>query len=139
MEVQINWVGVALAAASTMVVGSVWYARSVFGSTWMKLAKVKENQMKDGAVQAMVLAFLASLVTAYILAHFAYLSNTFFNNSWMADSVITAFWGWLGFTAARMLTHDLFEGRPNQLTVLNLANELVTFLAMGIVIGLFQP
>jgi hypothetical protein len=64
------------------------------------------------------------------------LSNFFFGNSFLSSALQTAFWAWLGFTAARLITHDAFEGRPMKLTALNLGNELVTFLAMGLVIGL---
>ncbi|MET1156149.1 MAG: DUF1761 domain-containing protein, partial [Arthrobacter sp.] len=42
-----------------------------------------------------------------------------------------------GFTAARFVTHDAFEGRPAGLTVLNIVHELVTFLVMALIIGLF--
>lgn len=139
MNVEVNWLAVFLAAVSTMVVGSVWYAKSVFGETWRKLVHLDEKKMTEGAAKAMSLTFLASLVTAYILAHVAYLSNSYYGNSFLQDSLTTAFWLWLGFTAARMLTHDLFEGRPSKLTVLNLVHELVTLMVMGGVIGLLKP
>jgi hypothetical protein len=51
--------------------------------------------------------------------------------------VLTAVILWIGFTAARMITHDLFDRRPSSLTVLNLAHELVTVVVMGLIIGLF--
>ena len=44
---------------------------------------------------------------------------------------------WIGFTASRMITHDLFDRRPSSLTALNLAHELVTVVVMGLIIGLF--
>ena len=37
------------------------------------------------------------------------------------------------------LTHDAFEGRPLKLTAINLGNELVTIMAMGLIIGLLGP
>lgn len=136
MDVEINYIAVLLAAVSTMVVGSIWYAKPVFGETWQKLVKLDEKKMQANAMKAMSLSFLASLVTAYVLAHVTYLSHSYFDNSFLQDALTTAFWVWLGFTAARMLTHDLFEGRPGKLTVMNLAHELVTLLVMGGVIGL---
>lgn len=139
MDVQVNWLAVLLAAVSSMVVGSIWYAKGVFGKEWMSMVNLDEEKAKEGAVKALSLTFVASLVTAYVLAHVSYLSNQFFGNSFMQDAVTTAFWMWLGFTAARMLTHDLFEGRRKKLTAMNLGNELVTLLVMGIVIGLFKP
>jgi hypothetical protein len=135
VEVEVNYWAVLLAGISSMVVGSIWYAKGVFGDTWMKLAKVDKNKPYNMVV-AMGLTFVASLVTAYILAHVSFLSNQFFDNSFMQDSLTTAFWLWLGFTVARMLTHDLFEGRPVKLITLNAAHEFVTIMVMGLIIGL---
>jgi hypothetical protein len=135
MEVSVNIWAVIAAMVSSMVVGSVWYARSVFGDTWAKLAKV--DLSKDmNSVRPIVITIVVSLVTAYVIAHVAYLSNQFFQNSFLQDSLTTAFWLWLGLTAARFVTHDAFEGRPAKLTILNLGNEFVTIMLMGLIIGL---
>lgn len=136
MEVQVNFLAVVLAMLSSMVVGSVWYARSVFGNTWIKLAKI-DMKRDDGSVfKPIAITAVVSLITAYVLAHVSYLSNQFSGNSFLQDSLTTAFWMWLGFTAARFITHDAFEGRPMKLTALNLGNEFVTIMGMGLVIGL---
>ena len=37
MSVEINWLAVVLATASSMVIGSIWYSKSVFGKTWAKV------------------------------------------------------------------------------------------------------
>lgn len=136
MNVEVNMLSVVLAALSTMVVGSIWYTPKVFGTVWMKLAKVSQKDMKENGFQPIVITLIVSLITAYVLAHVAYLSNQFFNHSFLQDSMTTAIWVWLGFTAARVITHDAFEGRPKKLTLLNIAHELVTFLVMGLIIGL---
>lgn len=137
MEVEVNYVAVVLAMLSSMVVGSVWYARGVFGDTWIKLAKIDMKKNKGPVWKPIVVTAIVSLITAYVLAHVAYLSNQFFHHSFLQDAVTTAFWLWLGLTAARFVTHDAFEGRPVKLTVLNCAHELVTLLVMGVIIGLF--
>lgn len=135
MDVQVNYLAVVLAMLSSMVVGSIWYARAVFGKTWIKLAKVDVKTDTAGMLKPIAVTLVVSLITAYVLAHVAYLSNQFFNNSFLQDTLMTAFWLWLGFTAARFVTHDAFEGRPAKLTVLNLGNELVTIMLMGLIIG----
>lgn len=139
MDVQVNLLAVFLAAVSTMVVGSIWYAKGVFGGEWAKMVKLSDKQMQEAAPKALALAFVASLVSAYVLAHVAYLSDAFFDGSFLKNSLNTAFWLWLGFTGARMLVHDLFERRPAKLTVMNTAHELVTLLVMGLVIGVMAP
>lgn len=136
MNVEVNWVAVVLATLSTMVVGSVWYTPKVFGNTWMRLAKLDKKQLEKNGMLPILITVVVSLITAYVLAHVAFLSNQFFKNSFLQDSLTTAFWLWLGFTAARIITHDAFEGRRKKLTLLTISHELVTFLAMGAIIGL---
>lgn len=138
MEVHVNWLAILLATVSTMAVGSVWYARSVFGNTWIKLARV-DMKKERGMAAPLIGAFVASFISAFVLAHMAYLSNKFFGNSFLQDALATGFWLWLGFTAARLFVHDAFEGRPVRLTVLNAAHELTTIMLMALIIGLLKP
>jgi hypothetical protein len=136
MDVQINGLAVVLAMVSSMVVGMVWYAKPVFGIRWMKLVGMNDQKASKGAGKAIGVTILVSLITAYVLAHVTYLSNSFFGNSFLQDALTTAFWMWLGFVAARVITHDAFEQRPTELTMLTVSHEFVTFMAMGLVIGM---
>jgi hypothetical protein len=141
MNVDVNYLAVFLAALSSMVVGSVWYAKSVFGNTWGKLAKVKMDRPPKAKEMIWLLGstFLASFVTALVLAHLAALAHNFYNNSFLSDALQTGLWAWLGFTALRFYVHDAFENRPVKLTSLNAAHELVTIEIMALVIGLLKP
>jgi hypothetical protein len=139
MNVEVNYLAVFLAGLSSMVVGFIWYSRPVMGKTWQKLVGLKDEDMQKGMASAMILTFIASLVTAYVLAHVAFLSNKFFGHSFLQDTMMTAFWLWLGFTAARMLTHDLFERRPTKLTLMAFTHELITVEVMAVIIGLLKP
>ena len=141
MSVDINWWGVVLATVASMAVGGIWYSKSVFGKTWGRLAGLK----MDGKVSAgdmaplLLIQFAASFITAYVLAHFVFLAHHFYADSWLSDAFSTAVWAWLGFTACRLATHDMFEGRRKKLTLLNLSHELVTFVVMGLVLGWLHP
>lgn len=139
MNVEINWLAVVLATAASMVVGSIWYAKGVLGKRWQKLTGITDAQMKQGAGQAIGITILVSFVTAFVLAHVTYLSHSFFRNSFLYDALMTAFWLWLGLTAARFVTHDVFERRPPALTAMTVVFELVTLLSMGLIIGLVRP
>jgi hypothetical protein len=141
MSVDVNWLAVVLAAVSSMVVGSIWYMPGVFGNAWMKMTKSKMGKGASGAKMAWMYGsvFVASLATAYILAHVTFLANQFFQNSFLEDSLMTAFWLWFGFTAARIYVHDTFEERRKKLTMLNAMHELVTVLVMALIIGLIKP
>jgi len=135
MDVQVNYWAVLAAAVSSMVVGMIWYTPGVFGAKWAKLARVDLKKMSTPQPMPLIVTFILSLITAYVLAHVSFLSNNFFHHSFVQDAVTTAGWLWLGLTATRLWVHDLFESRPWQLTMLNATHELVTLLVMGLVIG----
>lgn len=137
MEIPVNYLAVFLAMASSMVIGTVWYAKSVFGTQWAKLVGLSDEQMKQGSTRAIVVTVIVSLITAYVLAQMAYLANAYLQNSFLMDSVTVAFWLWAGLTAARFITHDAFEQRPRNLTAMNVAHEFVTLILMGLIIGWF--
>lgn len=139
MDVEVNWLAVVLATASSMVVGMIWYAKPIFGNQWAKLVKLDPKKMGEGSTMAISITIVVSFLTAYVLAHVTYLSNQFFQNSFMQDALSTAFWLWLGLTAARMITHDVFERRPFKLTFMNITHEFVTLMVMGFFIGWLQP
>lgn len=137
MSVEVNYWGVIVAMLSSMVIGSFWYAQAVFGKRWAKLANVDMSKDRGNMFKPIVTTMVVSLMTAYVLAHVVYLANQFFGRSFLQDSLTTAFWLWLGFTAARFITHDAFEGRPSKLSFINVGNEFFTIMMMGLVIGLF--
>ena len=134
MVPEINWWAVIAATLSTMVVGTIWYAPKVFGNWWEKTAKV---EMKGSAATAIIVTVIVSFISAWVLAGAAAIAQEFYGGSFLANSIITAIILWAGFTAARFITHDAFENRPRMLTLLNISHELVTFLIMALIIGLF--
>lgn len=134
MVPEINWIAVIVATLSTMVVGSIWYLPRVFGNWWQKAARVETTA---NAVTAIVITIIVSFISAWVLAGAAAIAQEFYGGSFLANTVITAIILWAGFTAARFITHDAFENRPRLLTLLNISHELVTYLVMAVIIGLF--
>jgi hypothetical protein len=134
---EINVLAVILAALSTLVVGTVWYTPRVFGKYWMRTARVNPGGEAKDAVKPILVSLVVSFISAWVLAGSAAIAQEFYGGNFLVNTLITATILWAGFTASRFVTHDAFEGRPAGLTVLNVAHELVTFLVMGLVIGLF--
>ena len=137
MVPEINWLAVVLATISSMIVGAVWYAKPVFGRTWMRLSGISEEDTQRGAALALIITFVVSFFTAAVLAGSAAIAQHFYEGNFFLNAVLTSIILWIGFTASRMLTHDLFDRRPSSLTTLNLAHELVTIVVMGLIIGAF--
>jgi hypothetical protein len=134
---EINIWAVLLATLSSMVVGSVWYTPKVFGNYWMRVAKVTPSGDAKDAVTPILLTLAVSFVSALVLAGSAAISQHFYGGNFLVNTLVTAVILWAGFTAARFITHDAFEGRPAGLTALNCAHELVTLTVMALIIGLF--
>lgn len=136
---EINYWAVILATLSTMIVGSIWYTPKVFGTKWAQLAGVDMNRSGATAVLPIVVTVFVSFVSAWVLAGAATIAWHFYEGSYLWASVLTGIILWAGFTAARFITHDAFEGRPTNLTVINIAHELVTVLVMAVIIGVWPP
>lgn len=134
MVPEINIWAVLAATLSTMVVGFIWYARPVFGNWWMKAARVTEG---GGMVFPLVITVIVSFVSSLVLAGAAAIAQHFYDGNFLTNTLLTGLILWGGFTAARVITHDAFEGRPKLLTLLTISHELVTVLVMALVIGLF--
>ncbi|MEV4669639.1 DUF1761 domain-containing protein [Microbacterium sp. LWO12-1.2] len=139
MVPEINYWAVLLATASSMIVGSIWYTPKVFGTRWSKLANVDMDRPASSATMAIITTVIVSFITAWVLAGASAIAWHFYGGSFFWGAIVTAVTLWAGFTAARFITHDAFEGRPTRLTTLNIAHELVTVVVMGVLIGVWPP
>ncbi|MFD1713351.1 DUF1761 domain-containing protein [Amnibacterium flavum] len=139
MVPEINYLAVIAATLSTMIVGSIWYTPKVFGTLWMRLAKVPPVTGTRAAIAPIIATLIVSFVTAWVLAGSVYISQQFYGGSFLGNAMITGLVLFAGFTAARFITHDAFERRPAPLTVLNITHELVTIVIMAFIIGIWPP
>ena len=113
MVPEINYWAVLIATASSMVVGSIWYARKVFGTRWAKLANVDMDRPGASAVLPIVVTVVVSFITAWVLAGATAIAWHFYGGGFLWTAIATSIALWAGFTAARLITHDAFEGRPD--------------------------
>ena len=130
---------VLVAAISTMVIGFMWYSPILFARPWMRLMgydpedKTKLAEMRKGAGKKYALAFLASILSAIVLAKLVDLT-----------SVIRPYYGmkvgfavWLGFVTTVQLTGALFGRQPTRLYLINTGYQLVCYLAMGAILAVW--
>jgi hypothetical protein len=134
---EINYIAVVLATLSSMIVGSIWYAPKVFGNRWMRLSGQSPSGDARDAVRPILVTVVVSFITAWVLAGASFISQQFYGGGLLINALVTGVILWAGFTAARLITHDQFDRRPVQLTVLNCAHELVTIVIMALIIGVW--
>jgi hypothetical protein len=65
---EMNFYAILVAAASTLVVGAVWYSPMLFANAWMKETGLTEEQLKKGnMLKIFGLTFIFSIMIAMIM------------------------------------------------------------------------
>jgi hypothetical protein len=132
----LNLLAVLVAAISTMVVGFLWYSPLLFAKPWMKEMgydpsdKAKTEEMKKAAGPAYAGSFVASLISAFVLALFLHWLRT--DN--LHTGLMVGFHVWLGFVATVQFTSALFTKQSMKLFGINTGYQLVCYLAMAAIL-----
>lgn len=124
---------VLVAAASTFLIGGLWYSPAVFGKAWMRENGFTEESLK-GANMAKIfgLAFVLGLIAAANLAMFL---------GEETNASMGAFYGFLagfGWVATFVGTHYLFERKSFKLFLINAGYSVVALTVMGVIIGAWR-
>jgi len=82
----------------------------------MKAAGITPSGKTADAIRPIIVTVIVSFITAWVLAGAAFIAFDFYGGSFFVNALFTAIILWAGFTAARFVTHDQFDGRPNGLT-----------------------
>lgn len=136
----LNLLAILVAAISTMVVGFLWYSPVLFAKPWMREMgydlndKAKMEEMKKSAGPAYFVSFIASLVSAFILAMFFHLLQV----QSLEFALLTASHVWLGFVATVQLTGAIFMKQSMKLFSINTGYQLVCYLLMGTILVLWK-
>jgi hypothetical protein len=135
----INLWSVLVAAVATMILGFLWYSPILFANPWMRLMGVDPNdkaklaEMQKGAGKLYGLAFVASIVSAMVLAKVIAVTTV----NTIPYGMKIGFAVWLGFVTTVQLTGALFGKQPIKLYLINTAYQLVCYLAMGAILAVW--
>ena len=138
VDVPVNYVAVVIAAVVNMIVGFVWFG-PLFGKKWVSLMKFSPQHMEDAKKKGMnklyVIAFIGSLLMAYVLEHVLVFASAYTHTTGISAGMMVGFWNWLGFVVPVLLATVLWEGKSWKLWVLNAAYYLVALLIMGSILA----
>ena len=131
---QINFFAVLAAALSTFVLGGVWYSPLLFGRAWMRENGFTEQQVQGfNKLRAFGGSMLLALVMAANLAMF------------LADPKTTVVWGMTagalagaGWVACAIAVIGLFENRSWAYIGINGGYQIVSFIVMGAILGVWR-
>jgi hypothetical protein len=130
IELVINPWAVAAAAASTFVLGGLWYSL-LFAKSWQRAAGVTDDQLKVGQARVFIGSALLAIVQALSLAAFIGAGGAAFGTAAGAAAGIT-------WVATAFGVNYLFERRPLRLYLINAGYNVLSFTLMGVLIGLIQ-
>lgn len=133
MELDINLAAGLVAGVAAMVPGSVIYAPQVLGKRWQKEVGLSDKQIREGSpAKSMIMMLLAALVSGLIASAVV--------NSLGAGTVIDAINACLllaWFPISVNLSQVFFERRSWALCGISVLNHVLTFVVIGLVLGLY--
>lgn len=142
--VDVNYLSVLGAGLVSMIIGALWYG-PVFGGVWAELMGWSKKEMEKMAKEKgsemnklYAIQFVGSLVMAFVLAHSLEYASAYLGTVGVWAGIQVGFWSWLGFVAPVTLTSVLWEGKSWKLYFLNNAYYLVTLLAIGILLSIWN-
>ena len=133
----VNLLSVLVAAIATMILGFLWYSPLLFAKPWTLAMgydlndKAKMDEMRKGAGKLYGITFVASLLSAFVLAKVIDVTTV---NSALYGMKI-GFAVWLGFVTTVQLTSTLFKKRPIKLYLIDTGYQLVCYLVMGAILA----
>jgi hypothetical protein len=136
----LNWLAILVAAASTMILGFLWYSPLLFAKAWTREMgydpndKAKMDEMRKSAGPTYAGSFAASLLSAFTLAlilHGMRAESLHFG-------IMASFHIWLGFVATVQFTGALFAKQSMKLFAINTGYQLFCYLVMGAILTLWK-
>lgn len=126
---QLNYLAVFVAAVSTFLLGSLWYAPFLFGKAWMKENNFKEEDLKQGMAKILISALVLELVMAFNLAAFI---GTEADLAFGLTAGFAAGFGWVAFGLG--VTY-LFDRKTFRHWAIDAGYHTVAFCIMGAILG----
>ena len=129
----VNLWSVLAAAVATMILGFLWYSPFLFAKPWTLAMgydlndKAKMDEMRKGAGKLYGITFIASLISAFVLAKIIDVTTV---NSALYGMKI-GFAVWLGFVTTVQLTSTLFGRKSTKVYLIDTGYQLVCYLVMG--------
>lgn len=131
---RIDWLSVIVATVVAIAIGSVWYHEKVMGADWMKAVGLKKKDLEKADMkQSMGGMTIGTLLQAAGLGILIEATGA----TDIGDTVALAGFIAIFFVLTTMSTNILFEQRDHKVFFINAGHVLFTFIAMGLVYGLY--
>ena len=131
LEIPVNYWAVIVAAVAKQALGVAWFSPPLFGKQFCDLSGVGEARMKADLPKVLPFDFIASLVMAWVLAHFTIGAS-------VIGGVKIGVFLWLGFVLVATWPAVLYEKRPLRLWAIGVGYQLVALGLMGAILAAWR-
>ena len=125
----INWIAVAVATASTFVIGFIWYG-PLFAKAWMKeVGMTKEDAKNANMLMVFGPAFVLTFIMGIALANLVRPHDT-----WITGMQLGAMIG-VGFVSTSLGVNYLFARKSFTLFFIDSGYGIITLMLTGAILG----
>lgn len=129
---QVNWVAILIGGVFSMALGFLWYG-PLFGKLWLRSIGKKAGELKSSP-GIYIIAFIAALVTAYVLA---VLIGALGISVWWRGALLGAVVS-VGIGAAAALVNGMFLGNTISSWALFAFYQLVLYTLEGTLFAVWK-
>lgn len=140
--IEVNYLAILLCGVASMVLGSFWYSRSLFGNTYMKAVGGAENispekmaEIQKKMWQLYLSQFILALFQAFVL--WFYIVPVV----GIMSPLSSAIWIWAGFVMPTLAQSWMWSNRPRRLAwkgfFITAGYNIVLFAVFSVIIGAF--
>ena len=127
--------GVLLAVLANLILGTIYYSPAFLGKPWVKLTGTGPEKMKkDQIIFLMAGGALLALLNAGILA----LLMPQYEVSSYYQALLFGGILWLGFMMPTVFLNNMYQMKPILLSVIDSGFQLVSILAMSVILYVFM-
>jgi hypothetical protein len=131
--ITVTFLPILISGIASVIIGAAWYSRFLFGRAWQRLANFTPEELESNRRRMpymSLIAFLMSMLMAYVATFFAVAWNVF---DWLS-AVELGFWLWVGFIVPPMLGLVLWDRRPFVLFLIHVAYWLVALVVTALIV-----
>ena len=132
-DLDIQWLAVLVGAGVAMALGAMWYSPVLFADRWLRAIGKTREDLGEGPGALYGLALLNAAVLALAVAVVADWAGA--EGLWEGIVVGALLWA---VVAVASLLNGAFAGRPIDLWALDAGYHLLSLLAIGAIVGLWN-
>lgn len=134
MEVQSpNIIAVIVMAILYMIIGAIWYSKSVLGNALLETCPTKKEECVC-TTKTRISSFITALIMAYILSYFVNMGQAMT----IAEGAKIGFLAWLGFVATVQFGAVLWCKMPVKAFCIHTGFKLVSLVILGAIFALWH-